>query len=81
MNLIILESNGIGAWMAARCGGVRRKAPGKAQRNLKCWEVKLSWGVIVREFHELGNNMELGLGWLRAVAPSGARPSAMSKII
>ena len=33
--------------MAARGGGVRRKAPGKAQRNFRSCEVNVNWGVIV----------------------------------
>ena len=36
------------AWMAARGGGVRRKAPCMAQTNLKSWGVKWSWGVIFK---------------------------------
>ena len=45
--------------MAARGGGVRRKAPGEAQRNLKSWDVKLSWGQLSKEFKELVSKTKL----------------------
>ena len=67
--------------MAARGGGVRRKAHGKAQRNFNSWGVKWNWGLFVKTIKELRNNIDFGLGWLRAVAESGARPLISRKEI
>ena len=51
--------------MAARGGGVRRKALGKAQTNLESLEVDIVKEYLLMGLKEFGSKTELGLGWLR----------------
>ena len=60
------------SWGLDGCARWRRPAQGPWQGA----GVKLSLELFAKEFKELGGNIELGLGWLRAVAASGARPLA-----